>query len=319
MESVPDRDPTPKRTAHTAVPAPRYLVAVDVDGTLLDTEFEDRLRPREKEAIDAVRKVGHEVALCTGRNSRSVAGLLAKSDWQPVDLPLVLLNGAVVVGGDPYRQLASRDLDRATVRRLVEIFHAHDALAMVYDTDERGGSLHHEQRDTNDILTRYLQLRRETVGAIVTVSDLLQHLPDSALEVGTIDVREVVFGLSDQIRTELGDRVRVINTMSLLGGGKYYWAEVYHHGCDKGRGATMLARAAGIPETQIIAIGDNYNDLDLFAVAASSVAMGNSPDEVKQAADHVVASVADSGAAAVLERIAAGEFPLAAPDEETDT
>ncbi len=49
------------------------LVAVDVDGTLLNTEFEDVLGSREIAAMDAVRAAGHVLALCTGRNLNSVA------------------------------------------------------------------------------------------------------------------------------------------------------------------------------------------------------------------------------------------------------
>ncbi len=60
----------------------QLLVAVDVDGTLLNTEFEDKLRTREIEALEAVRRSGHVVALCTGRNQRSVAGLMEQSGWQ---------------------------------------------------------------------------------------------------------------------------------------------------------------------------------------------------------------------------------------------
>jgi hydroxymethylpyrimidine pyrophosphatase-like HAD family hydrolase len=76
------------------VPGGRLLVAIDVDGTLLDSEFEDALRPREVAALLAVRAAGHVVALCTGRNSRSIEGLLRRGDGALADLPLVLLNGA---------------------------------------------------------------------------------------------------------------------------------------------------------------------------------------------------------------------------------
>ncbi len=308
------RDETP------AVPEPtverRLLVAVDVDGTLLDTEFEDRLRLREIEAIEAVRAAGHEVALCTGRNSRSVAGLLKHSNWHPTDLPLVLLNGAVIMGGRPYRRLVYNVLEGQIVKRLVEIFHAHDALAMVYDTEERGGRLHHEQREANDILSRYLQLRRDTVGAIIAVPDLLDHLPSSAMEVGTIDRRELVTELSEEIRRELGDQVRVINTQSLLGGGKFYWAEVYHPTSDKGTAVKVLARELGVAATDVIAIGDNYNDLDMFEAAAYSVAMSSGPVDVQQAADLVAPPVAESGGAEILESIAGGNFPVQAKNGE---
>ena len=294
----------------------RFLIAVDVDGTLLDSEFEDVLRPREVAALQAAREAGHVVALCTGRNSRSVAGLLDRCDPLLADLPLVLLNGAVVVGGEPRRRLAHRTLDRATLSRLVALFRAHGALPMVYDTDDRDGVLHHEAGNANSVLARYLDRRRATVGAINVVDDLESALPDEALEVGTIDREELVLRLTAAIEQELGHVVRVVNTESLLSRERYRWAEVYHRDCGKGAGAVLLAAAYGIPRQRIVALGDNYNDLDLFAVAGYSVAMGNAPAPVRAAADRVAPTVQASGGAMVLEEIAAGRYPPSPAGEE---
>ena len=291
------------------VPGGRLLVAIDVDGTLLDSEFEDALRPREVAALLAVRAAGHVVALCTGRNSRSIEGLLRRGDGALADLPRVLLNGAVVVGGEPSRRLAHRTLERETVRRLVAIFREHGALPLIYDTDDRGGVLHHENRAANSVLARYLARRRATIGALNVVDDLDAHLPAEALEVGTIDREELVLPLAAAIERELGHAVRVVNTESLLSRERYRWAEVYHRDCGKGAGAKLLAAAYGIPPARIVAIGDNYNDLDLFAAAGVSVAMGNAPEPVRAAADRVAGPVRQSGGAMILEEIAAGLYP----------
>lgn len=290
----------------------RLLVAVDVDGTLLNTEFEDALRPREADALRAVVAAGHVCALCTGRNSRSVAHVVASGGDGLDALPLILLNGAVVIGGEPRRRLAHHVLAAPLVRRLVEIFHAHGALAMVFDTEERGGVIYHEGRRANSVLDRYLQRRRESCGACEAVDDLLLRLPEAALEVGTIDTFARVGPLTDQVRAELGDEVQVVNTQTLLARDAYCWAEVYHAAASKGRGALTLAREYGIPAGRIVALGDNYNDLDLFAVAGHRAAMADAPAEVRAAADRVAPPVAESGAAAVLEEIAAGTWPAPA-------
>ncbi len=285
------------------------LVAVDVDGTLLDTEFDDVLRSREIAALDAVRAAGHVLALCTGRNLNSIRGLLAQSHWDPEDLPMVLLNGAVVWGGRPRRKLACNVLSRDQILTLVRLFREHDTVPMVYGTDDDGGVLHHETRPVNDVLGRYIGNRRQTVGAIHIVDDLTSLPWQQALEVGTIDLEDKVRSLSAAITTRLSGQVKVINTRSLLGDGKYYWAEAFHAATDKGRGLKVLAAECGIPVSRSVAIGDNYNDLDMFAAAGFSVAMAGSPDEVKNRADLVAGPVADGGAAEILERIAAGDFP----------
>ena len=287
------------------------LIAIDVDGTLVDTEVEEAIGDQAIAALEAVRRAGHVVALCTGRNLASVTSLLERSAWFPADLPLILLNGALVWGGEPRRELACHLLDGPLVQQLVALFKRLDTVPMVYGTDREGGILRHETRPLNSALGRYLDMRRTRVGRLETVDDLLALPWSQALEVGTIDTRERIAALTAAITAELGGAVRVINTQSLLGGGAYFWAEVFHRDSGKGTGLATLAGALGIPLARCIAIGDNYNDLDMFAVSGVSVAMGNSPDEVKAAADHLADDVTRGGAAVVLEAIAAGAFPVA--------
>jgi hydroxymethylpyrimidine pyrophosphatase-like HAD family hydrolase len=115
--------------------------------------------------------------------------------------------------------------------------------------------------------------------------------------------------LTAAIGRELDGKIRVVNTRSLLGEGKFYWAEAFHCEGDKGQGVAQLAGVYGIARRDIVALGDNYNDLGMFAAAGVSVAMGNSPSEVKAAAQHLTGHVAEGGAAAILQDIAAGRFP----------
>lgn len=296
----------------------RWLVAVDMDGTLLDTETEDRLREREIAALEAVRAAGHAVVICTGRNTRSLDRLLDRSGWHPDDLPKITLNGAVVHGGRRLGRLSQNVVEREALARLVELFRAHGAVPMIYATEDEGGHLQYEERETNPVLAHYLTHRRERVGALSGHADLLAVLPQTALEVGTIDTEPVIRPLTAAIRRDLADRVRVINTRSLLGQGRYYWAEVYHHACSKGSGVRLLVDALGIDPAHVVAIGDNFNDLDMFAIATVAVAMRGGPVEVQAAAHRLADPVAESGAAAVLEDIAAGRFDLPdAPREET--
>ena len=291
------------------VPEDRILVAVDVDGTLLNTEFDDVLADREVDALEAVRCSGHLLTLCTGRNTRSLGNLLELSDWQPTDIPFIMLNGALIWGGEPRRILARHLLDASDVQRLVALFLEHGAVPMVYGTDEDGGLLFHPEKPVNPIQSRYLSMRSDTVGAIRVLPDMAELPLDHALEVGTIDEEERIRTLTDAIGAEMAGRVRVINTRSLLGGGAYYWAEAFHADCNKGAALRTLSAALEPRPTRIVAIGDNFNDLDMFEIADFSVAMGNSPDEVKERADLVTGTVDEGGAADILQRIARGAFP----------
>ena len=296
--------------------ARRLLVAIDVDGTLVNTEVSDLLDAREIGALESVRSAGHVVALCTGRNLPSLTSLLERSGWFPADLPLVLLNGALVHAGEPRRQVVRGTLCGDRITALVRLFRAHATVPMIYGTDEDGGFLYHETSPVNDVLGRYLASRRVHVGRLRVVPDLLELSWEQAMEVGTIDETPRVRQLTRAIDAEFGDAVRTINTQSLLGGGLYSWAEVFDAMSGKDHGVRVLSEIYDIPLSRTVAIGDNFNDLDMFAVAGASVAMGNSPADVRAQADHVTTGVAAGGAAAVLDAIAAGEFP-APPGQET--
>jgi len=286
-----------------------WLVAVDIDGTLLDTEVDNRLEARVISALEAVRSAGHVLALCTGRNLNSTRHLLEQSGWFPDDLPLVLLNGAVIWGGSPRRQLVCNVLPAALIRQLVSLFKDHGTVPMVYGTEAEDGLLRHEPRPVNAILGRYLDNRRREMGSVAEVEDLGAVPWSEALEVGTIDLEDRVNALGQAIRSELGGMVKVIHTRSLLGGGKYYWAEAFHASSDKGTALRTLAGHCGIPLARTLAMGDNFNDLDMFEAAAVSVAMADGPEEVVRRADHVANGVRAGGAATVLQDFAAGRWP----------
>ncbi|MFH1003018.1 MAG: HAD hydrolase family protein, partial [Chloroflexota bacterium] len=70
----------------------------------------------------------------------------------------------------------------------------------------------------------------------------------------------------------------------------------------KGKALAALTSYLGIALDEVMVVGDGTNDLPLLALAGLAVAMGNAPDEVKQAADHVTADVDRSGLAAAIAR-----------------
>lgn len=285
----------------------KYLVAVDVDGTLLNSEFDDVLAAPERAAVRGLRAAGHVLALCTGRNRQSAAYVIATAGGALDGAPRILLNGALVFDGD--RVLREALLDRATLAGLVDLFRAHGVLPGLFTDDDAGGGLTVERGDANSVLAGYLERRGGKVGPIRYVDDLHDHLPPRALEIGTIDARAKIVALCDAVRAVYGDAVQIVNTETLLSRDAYLWIEVYAADCTKGSGLTLLAEAYGVPRSRIVAVGDNYNDLDMFSAAGHRVAMGNAPEAVRAAADCVAPPVSEHGAATVLKEIAAGLYP----------
>jgi hydroxymethylpyrimidine pyrophosphatase-like HAD family hydrolase len=91
-----------------------------------------------------------------------------------------------------------------------------------------------------------------------------------------------------------------------LHGGSYTvgwtaWLDIAPEGVSKAHGLKLVAKRLGIDASDVLAVGDGRNDLEMFAWAGRAVAMGQAPPEVAKAADEVVADVDEDGLADVLE------------------
>jgi HAD superfamily hydrolase (TIGR01484 family) len=81
-------------------------------------------------------------------------------------------------------------------------------------------------------------------------------------------------------------------------------------GVHKGRAMRWLARRSGVPLSQVLAVGDQFNDLEMLAIAGHGVAMGGAPAPVRAAARYVTAAFEEDGAALALEALALGRGSL---------
>jgi hydroxymethylpyrimidine pyrophosphatase-like HAD family hydrolase len=78
-------------------------------------------------------------------------------------------------------------------------------------------------------------------------------------------------------------------------------------GVSKGEGLTYLCKKLKVDKSQVIAIGDNENDLSMLNFAGLGVAMGNSRDEIKNMSDYVTSSNNEEGVAKVIEKYILGD------------
>ena len=79
--------------------------------------------------------------------------------------------------------------------------------------------------------------------------------------------------------------------------------EFLHPNVSKGNALSVIAKDLGIAPEEVVAIGDNHNDIGMMRFAGLGVAMGNAHEEVKEAADYVTLSNAEEGVAAVIEEL----------------
>ena len=250
------------------------LLAIDIDGTLLDSR--SHLPDAHRDAIVDASAQGIEIALVTGRAFHFTRSVI---DRLPVPLTLIVNNGAVVKrksGETEIRHL----LDREAARRILEeTRHLEDSVALVFDRpDER--QIVFERMDWSHPNRRgYYDKNKAFITAVPTplVDVLAAEDPIQVMFNGSVaPMRE----LYDALRAmPIADRFAVALTeyeardFSLL--------DVNGAGCSKGTTLAKWAARQGIAAADVMAVGDNLNDIEMLDFAGVAVVMGNATEALK--------------------------------------
>jgi len=269
------------------------LLALDVDGTLLDPAGE--LRPTVRDAVMAVQQHGLRVVLCTGRRFRTARPL---AQALQLDGPLVVHNGALVkdlasgqtlqqsyLSADMYSQALALLRRLSTPMLYVDAFH--ENVDIFTEPMERA---HPFQR-------AYLE---DQFAHCRIVDDIASPLSHGVILLGIMADGASLEALRPAVEQILGARGRVHLLMNKSYQG--YILEILQAGVSKWQALHELAAQQGIAPAEIIAVGDDHNDLDMIRHAGLGIAMGNAVDAVKAAADVITGSNAEDGLVQALER-----------------
>ena len=264
------------------------LLAVDIDGTLLDSR--GRLPDAHREALVEAAVRGVEIALVTGRSfhfTRPVVALL------PVPLTLICNNGAVVKspeGETLLRHVLARDAARQI---LAETRHLEDSVAIVFDRpDER--QIVFERMDWSHPNRRgYYEKNKAYIAATPALADVLTEDPIQVMFNGSVaPMRD----LAAQLRAmPIAEQYTVAVTeyeardFSLL--------DINGAGCSKGTTLARWAATRGWTRDEVAAIGDNLNDVEMLDFAGTAFVMGNAADALKSRGYRLTGTHDDGGLA----------------------
>lgn len=253
------------------------LVALDVDGTLVDGA--NVMTPAVREVVHAVRATGIETVIATGRGVPGVmdaAEILGFTEGFAV-----ASNGAVTFRYDPEIELldvVTFDASEA-VRRVLE--HMPEALVAVEEVGV-GFRLNKPFPD-NEITGQFV---------VEDVESLISE-----------PVARVVIRSADHSRDEFTAIVKDLG----LSGTNYYigysaWLDLAPEGVSKASGLDYLCTKLGIDQSEVLAVGDGNNDLEMIQWAGRGVAMGQAPQTVLDAADAVTGPIEEDGLVAELSK-----------------
>ena len=270
------------------MPQPR-LIAIDLDGTLLS--HEGQAGPRNVAALRAAQAAGIEIVIATGRRHFYALGVLRAIRLDPTSV-LISSNGAVVRSFDSVlieRTQMQPDAARWLLGVLGEF---RDALVITFDrtepdgTDARGALVVEELTGLHQSIDRWMTQNAPYIAHVRPIEDALAGEPPLQMMLcGGVERmrRAEALMLAHEQVTAVGDD-RDTGTISL---NRTEYPErdlsivdILPAGCSKGAAILRLAAAHGIQPAEVMAIGDNWNDLSMLEIAGSPVLMGNAPDDL---------------------------------------
>lgn len=271
------------------------LVALDLDGTLLDSTLQ--IRRQTIDALQRVRDRGVQVMIVTGRHHTAVHAY-----WHQLnlELPAICCNGTYVYDFRDHRPLAGNALTREEARELLAVVRAHPVHTSVYID----AAMTYEN-DAPHLagMRRWAATLPEEVRPRLQAVDSFDRLIDEAAAIwkfllasddpAALAACEQAIGARPGFACVRSSRAR---------------ADVSRAGNSKGQRLAEFIAQQGIQAQEVIAFGDQDNDREMLELAGLGVAMGNSHAGVRECADWVTGSNDSDGIAEVLER-----FVLTAP------
>jgi len=261
--------------------APIRLFLADVDGTLVTQD--KVLTDRAIAAVEKLRQAGILFAVTSGRPPRGMSMLI-----KPLQLttPIAAFNGGVFVRPD-LSVIEEQVLPDDVIPTVVDLLGSHQLDVWFY----RGADWF-----IRDPKAPHVAREAWTVKFDPTVIDSFASVSDRVAKiVGVSDDYDAVQKGVDAVRERLGHHVSAARSQP-------YYCDVTNPDANKGAVAQYLSRTYQIPPEQIATIGDQPNDVLMFAHSGLSIAMGNASHEVQEAARRVTTSNEDEGFANAVER-----------------
>lgn len=279
------------------------VLAVDIDGTLTDPQF--HVSARNIAALRAAHEGGIQVILATGR--RHDYALPVARD---LGFPVVMLssNGALVRDANG-QTLFSERLAASTALKLIHHmneYRGHAVLTFDRPSGPGNDSLVIERVDElNQTISRWLEVNRPYIKVVAPLEDALRSEdPLQAMYCGRVVPMEAA-----QHRLAEADFLSEITVLKTQYDHRDLCIlDILTSNCSKGHALRRWAEANNIPREQIMAIGDNYNDMEMLEFAGLPVLMGNASQDLRQNGWRITATNQEHGVAVAVEELLRAGF-----------
>ncbi|MFH8136182.1 sugar-phosphatase [Pantoea osteomyelitidis] len=263
------------------------LIAIDMDGTLLNPQH--LITPAVKSAIDRARDKGVSIVLATGRPFVGVERYLMELDLQQEGQYCISNNGALVQraqNGDCVAEVTLGFDDYLYIEQLA-----------------RELGVHFQAFDQSHLYTPNKDISEYTIHEASLTGIPVRYRAVEEMDRATRFPKLMMID-----RPELLDKAiqrlpaKAQQSYTILKSAPYY-LEILDPRVNKGYGVKMLADKLGLKQEEVMAIGDQENDLAMIEYAGTGVAMGNAIDSVKKIAQFITKTNIEDGVAHAIEEL----------------
>lgn len=263
------------------------LVAIDMDGTLLNLQHE--ITPAVKSAIERAHKKGVMVVLTTGRPFVGIQRYLMELNLVDEGQYCISYNGALVHRANDGECVAEITLGfddylyiEQLARDLGVHFQAFDK-SFLYTPNKDISEFTIHEASLTGIPVRY---------RAVEEMDRATRFPKLMM----IDKPDLLDSAIQRLPQQARDNYTILKSAP-------YYLEILDSRVNKGQGVKMLAEKLGLAREEVMAIGDQENDLAMIEYAGTGVAMGNAIDSVKKIAQFITKTNMEDGVAHAIEEL----------------
>ena len=252
---------------------PIKLIAMDIDGTLLDSQ--SQLPPGNARAIAEAADRGIEIVIVTGRRFHSARAIASRL---PCSVELITSNGALVKSLSGETHLRSL-LPVAAARLVLDATSDFRSFCGVIFDRPRENQLIFENIDWSArFMGPYLSKHPDHVAEVMPLAACLDS--EDPVEVLFIAECQIIRRVIHKLENYQGSQAYSLSLTEYLGADASM-LDVLNRGVTKGSAVAEWARRRGIGREDVMAIGDNWNDREMLDYAGLPVIMGNSPGQLK--------------------------------------
>lgn len=261
------------------------LVALDMDGTLLDGE--KKITERTFKAIKEAREKGVKIVLSTGRPIEGVERFLEKLELNSDEDYVITYNGSLVQAVKSKKAICDKAL---TGKDLKEIYRL---------SQELNVNIHAFVRERGLVTpkpSKYTDVEAEINKIDYTIVDF-HEIDDNEIvvKIMLIDEEEILDKAIAKLPKELYEKYHCAKSMP-------FFFEILNRDANKGVALELLAHHLDIQRSELIAMGDEANDIEMVKYAGMGIAMENATEKVKEVAKYITAKNTEDGVAKAIEK-----------------